>query len=384
MTSFTKASDIGAPLAARDAEWALAFPKTDQSQGLLVQPAGVSGKVTTFSLVFDVYFPSEGLGNWITFFQSDASNGSDGDLFGAVQQNAFGVGISSQYHGAASLDAWHRIAFTVEAGQGGSTLSKYIDGALVGTQTLPTDRFSVEAATGFLIMADNDGETAAGHLSSFLFTDQALSPATIAGLGSAKTGGILTEAPAEGHALQFDFTDGALTASIGSGTLTPKNLTPVIETTVDADLPDLIDANDSGLLVVPASAGTKGFRVDPGTAANVSSYTLVFDVFVKAGDLSGYNSLFQTDLSNKSDGDFFMRAGDNGTFSVGISGDYDGAAPLDAWHRIAVTIESNGDGTSTMSKYIDGTLVGEQSVDTARYTISKDGFLIFADEDILP
>ncbi len=381
MTSFTKASELGAPLAARDTEWALAFPKTAQNQGLLVQPGGVTGKVTSFSLVYDVYFPSEGVGSWMTFFQSDVSNTSDGDLFGAVQQNAFGVGISSQYQGAASLDAWHRIAFTVEAGQNGSTLSKYIDGELIGTQTVPTDRFSVDAATGFLIMADNDGETAAGHLSSFLFTDQALSPATIAGLGAAKSGGILAEAPADGHALQFDFTDGALTASIGSGTLTPKNLTAVIETTVDAELPDLADTNDSGLLVVPASAGTKGFRVAPGTAADVSSYTLVFDLFVKAGDLGGYNSLFQTDLSNKSDGDFFIRAGDNGTFSLGISGDYEGTATLDAWHRIAVTIENNGDGTSTMSKFIDGTLVGEQSVDTARYTISKDGFLIFADED---
>ena len=382
MTNFIKASELGAPLAAPATDWLLSFPKASQNQGLLVQPAGADASIASFSLVFDVLFPSSDIGGWISLFQIDVTNQSDGDLFGSVDGNGFGIGIDSQYHGTASLDAWHRIAFTIEAGADGSTLSKYIDGQLVGTQVVTTERFTIDSATGFLIMSDNDGETAAGHLASFLYTDQVLSQDTIAGLGGPQTGGILSEPPASGNAVQFDFTDGAMTPTFGSGTLTPQNLTPVLQTAVDAGLPTLPDPNDSGLLsIAPSIDGKGGFLVNPGTSADVSSYTMMFDLFVKASDMGGFNALFQTNLDNANDGEFFMHLGDGSTFGVGISQDYGGNASLDSWHRIAVTIEDNGDGSSTMKKFIDGDLVGEQSVETDRYTISKDGFLIFADED---
>ena len=383
MTNFIKASELGAPLAAPITDWLLSFPKTTQSQGLLVKTSAEGAGVTSFSLVFDVLFPSQGAGSWISFLQVDTTNASDADLFGDVSGGSYGIGISNIYDGSATLDAWHRVAFVVEAGQTDSTLTKYIDGVKVGSQVVPTERFTLNTETGFLIMADNDGETSAGHLSSFLYTDQVLGADDIASLGGTKAGGILAVAPQVGNAVQFDFTNGQLLPTFGEGTLALQNVAAPVATTTDADVPAPADPNDSGLLAVPASVNGKGgFLIDTGVDAAVKNYTLVFDLFVSHNDMGGYNALFQTDAQNASDADLFMRSDDAGTsFGLGISSTYSGSAALDAWHRIAVTIDENGDGTSTMKKYIDGALVGEQSVNSDRYTISKDGFLIFADED---
>ena len=60
---------------------------------------------------------------------------------------------------------------------------------------------------------------------------------------------------------------------------------------------------------------------------------------------------------------------DRTTLSVGISGDYLGAIVPRQWTRLAVTVADNGDGTSRLAKFIDGKLVGEQSVETDRFAI---------------
>ena len=144
-----------------------------------------------------------------------------------------------------------------------------------------------------------------------------------------------------------------------------------------------IDSGEAGVMLFPAAASDGGYLVTPGVSGALTSYSLVFDLFIPvAAQTSAYGALFQTDLSNGSDGEFFMRADSPSSFGIGISSQYDGAGQFDAWQRIAVTVEDQGDGSATLKKFIDGAKVGEQTVDSGRFVIDGDnGFLILTDND---
>jgi Ca2+-binding RTX toxin-like protein len=108
----------------------------------------------------------------------------------------------------------------------------------------------------------------------------------------------------------------------------------------------------------------------------IEEYTMVYDMLIPAG--SGWMSLLQTDTTNTSDGEFFIRA-DGG---LGISGDYDGQFTYGAWHRVAFTIQKTG-GDVLITKYIDGVKVGttaQGATDRNDIDLSK-GLLLFTDED---
>jgi hypothetical protein len=102
---------------------------------------------------------------------------------------------------------------------------------LVGTQKPSTNgetnaaaRYAIDPEKGFLIFSDNGGgevsqatpETAPGYVNSVFFTDKAMTTAEIAALGGVKAGGIMQGSQVDAaHAVQFDFDDGGLSASIG-------------------------------------------------------------------------------------------------------------------------------------------------------------------------
>lgn len=54
---------------------------------------------------------------------------------------------------------------------------------MVGEQAVDSARFSIDRASGFLILTDESGETFPGFLNSFLVSDQALSEQAIADMG---------------------------------------------------------------------------------------------------------------------------------------------------------------------------------------------------------
>lgn len=143
----------------------------------------------------DLMYPAASTGQWRSLFQTSDSNGNDGDLF---VNTGNGIGISSSYQGTIAADTWHRVAFVFDLTS--SSLTKYIDGAPVGAQTLSagTDgRWSL--GTTALLFADNDGETAMGYINSLQIHDTALSAADIAGLGGATAAGIpVVPEPASG------------------------------------------------------------------------------------------------------------------------------------------------------------------------------------------
>jgi len=181
------------------------------NEGLHVSPEGLEGQVSSYTMVWDLNL-SELPSGYHALFQTDVENGSDGELF--IRGSDGGLGISSVYEGSVELNTWTRVAITVETVDDTTTLNKYIDGVLVGSQTVDTARFSIDADKGFLVMGDNDGEIGTGYLAHFAFTSEVLDAEAIAALG-----GVDADGPfAEGEALQIGFGDYGVTVEQGSGT----------------------------------------------------------------------------------------------------------------------------------------------------------------------
>ena len=377
-------AELGLPPRPDAAEAVMAFPAATSAQGYLVKPAG-DAALTTYTLIYDLQIRPETMASYHALFQTDVTQDSDAELFLRwTGETTYGTGISGQYEGQAAAGDWHRIGFTlVDQGDGNSLLTKFIDGAVVGTQSVATSRFTIDATTGFLIMTDDDGETAQGFLSSFAFTDVALSTAQMAALGGTQRGGIFTADNAPGHATQFDFDTGTYAASFGDAVMNRR----VQDGTTFGDAAEigaapLPGSQNEALLGFPATEPGQGYAITPGLTGPVGSYTLIFDILIPSGQESGYGALLQTGRSEGGDADLFLRALDDGTMGLGISGQYDGSMRFDAWHRVAVTVTTAEDGTALLQKFIDGVKVGEQAVDPARFALNgESGFLVLADDD---
>ena len=207
-------------------DWLLTIPRLSQNQGILVAPNG-TGMATSYSLVYDVYFPKNGSTGWMPFLQTDLTNLSDGDIFGKASGDSYGVGISGNYRGAAKLDAWNRIGLTIETDANGAvSMNKYINGEFVANQKINggASRFAIDMAKGFLIFSDENGETSPGYLSNFLFLKQALTSEEMSYLGEAKASGILPvemkSAAEKVGVLEVGFAQGSAAPVMGSGKVT--------------------------------------------------------------------------------------------------------------------------------------------------------------------
>ena len=370
---------------ARASDGVLSIGAGSPSEKLHFRTEG-TGQATSYTLIYDAYIPASGaLRGWVPFFQTDVSNGSDGDLFGRLEGGHYGIGISGDYQGSANLDAWNRIGFTVETLGEEVTIKKFINGVLVGSQiTDDVDRYTIDKTSGFLIFSDESNETSDVHLSNLAFAEAVLSEADMRALGGARSEGIVTEAIqaafTEAGGSEFRFNNGSLQADLGAATLDPSSARTTLQTVDAAGIAEITEPD--AFLSIPAGSSNETILVNPGGTGMVGVYTLAFDVYVPSESAtSGWMPFFQTDINNGNDGDLFAKI-ENGTFGIGISSVYDGRAELDAWHRIIFTIETE-DGTVTINKYINGELAGTQTTsDVERYAIDKEsGFLIFSDND---
>ncbi|MCU4181742.1 metallophosphoesterase [Bosea sp. BH3] len=361
----------------------LSIPNAAQNQGLRVMPGG-TGTATSYTLVYDLYVPAATSGGWIPFFQSAAGNTNDGDLFGRANDSNFGIGIGGNYQGEAQLDAWNRIAFTVEQKNNEVVITKYINGEMVGSQTSgDLGRYTIDKASGFLIFSDEDGETSPVHLSNFAYAETVLSAAEVAALGTANGAGIVSpvvnDTFAQANGSEFRFDDGTLGSSFGVATLQPVAITIPVETAAEAGITEIPAADQ--LMSLPATTREQTLKLTPGGTGVATEFTIAFDIFVPSDGNNGWIPFFQSSAANSNDGDLFGRV-NGSSFGIGIGGNYQGEAQLDTWNRIAFTVEQDN-GQVVINKYINGELVGTQtSTDLARYTIDKAaGFLIFSDED---
>jgi len=173
--------------------------------------------------------------------------------------------------------------------------------------------------------------------------------------------------------------DSGLNAASGSATMSFLGDTAGITSFYDSEheLGLAMPFGDhGGVMQFGATTPTQGLGIDLNNGgATVNQYTLVYDLFRPAPSWNEWMPLLQTDLSNSTDGDFFISPGDG----IGISGDYDGRVTDQrgniAWNRVVMTYD-NG----TMNKYIDGQLVGTQNVTGSRWEING-GFNILQDEN---
>lgn len=169
---------------------ALSFPALSNTQSLQMpnQAAANGGgaKTNLWTIVMDINFPS--VTGYSALWQTDQTiSASDGDFF--IKDG--GIGISSSYQGAIAPGEWARVAVTVEPAGATAKLTKYINGALVGT-TNSTAAVDGRHSVGALLhlFTDEDGETGAGMVNSVAYYDHLLTANEIGALGGAKAAGI--------------------------------------------------------------------------------------------------------------------------------------------------------------------------------------------------
>ena len=106
-----------------------------------------------------------------------------------------GIGISGIYHGSILPDTWHRVAFVFDLSLSSDHLRKFVDGALVGTQSIGgvDGRWALDPAG--LLFTDEDNETASGFVNSIQFHDAALPDGYITALGGATAAGVPVPEP---------------------------------------------------------------------------------------------------------------------------------------------------------------------------------------------
>lgn len=177
--------------------------------------------------------------------------------------------------------------------------------------------------------------------------------------------------------------DGDLTAASGTATMSFRgdmgtNNVDFFATEHDLGLP-MPFGDHSGVMRFQPTTPSQGLTIDLNNGgATIRDYTMVWDIFRPGPSWDSWMPLYQTDISNTSDGDFFINPGDG----IGISADYDGVVSNGrgniSWNRIAVTRAADG----TLKKYIDGTLVGTQTnTASARWDIVGGQFNILSDEN---
>ncbi|MDX3810393.1 MAG: hypothetical protein QHC89_28900, partial [Bosea sp. (in: a-proteobacteria)] len=390
--AFGTTEQLGLPTLPGGPGSAMSFPATaPTTEGFLLRPDfGSTAPIKSYTLAMDVLVPVANKGQWFAFLQTDPNQSSSNDADFLINTSG-GIGINGDYKGSFQYDVWQRVVLTVtDLGNGNSTLAKYIDGVLVGSQSMPTSRYQIDPEKGFLIFSDNapNGsalQTQSGYVSSVMFSDKPLTAAEVTALGKADADGIVAAAPAGGNAVQFDFAAAdPLAPSHGNGEFMVIEPDSIFETTEFGTTDELgaiaLPGGSDEIMEFPATRPDEGYLIKPGfTAAdggNLKSYTIIWDVFAPEAT-NHWMALLQTDPTNLSDADFLV----NMAGGIGINGAYTGKFAVDQWQRIALTVSDNGDGTVTLSKYLQGVLVGSQSMPTSRYEIDPEkGFLIFTDE----
>lgn len=208
--AFGPASDFGLPALPGGDPQVMSFPAFTNRQGLLLKhgtPANGayegSSLVSSYTIIYDVYFPAASDGKWRSLFQTDAFNSpkNDGEFF-VVDAVGGGIGIDGNYQGRVTADTWHRLAFSVRASPDEGQVQRYVDGQFVGaigtTGSIIEERFSLGPEV--LLLTDDNDETAAGYLSSFYYVDRAMSGAEITALGGPHADGAATPgAPAPAY-----------------------------------------------------------------------------------------------------------------------------------------------------------------------------------------
>ena len=142
-----------------------------------IKANGGGKKVNEYSLQVDFKIPVSGI--WYSFFQTNASNNDDGELF-INTSGKIGVAAVGYSNFSVIPDEWYRLVVTVKNGY---EFCYYIDGNLIlSGKSQPIDgRFSLNDK--LLIFADNDKEDGDIYCSELAIWDKCLTDSEVNELG---------------------------------------------------------------------------------------------------------------------------------------------------------------------------------------------------------
>ncbi|MFN8209090.1 MAG: LamG-like jellyroll fold domain-containing protein [Bacteroidales bacterium] len=320
---------------------------------------GGGAMVNEYSLMIDFSVPEANI--WHSFFQTDLTNESDGDLFTSNASNAIGTSATGYSSKGVAVDTWYRMVIVVRNGE---MFRIYVNGALWldGTNQPIDGRFALDAQ--LLVFADNDGEDGIVNCSELAIWDIALSDDEIIQLGDA-TGARVRDRNKMGS-WKFDDPADLTKASVGK----PLQLTGTQESVAGP-----ADSNNA----IRIGLGSY-LTMLPGIALNgndtlVNEYSLQFDFLMPEAGV--WHAFFQTNPKNNDDADLFINKNTNAIGTATTN--YSVKTITDStWYRMVVTVK-NGE---FFRIYLNGELwldAPGQSID-GRWGLG-DTLLLFADDD---
>ncbi len=154
-----------------------------------IAPNGGGSYVNEWSLLVDFKYPTL---DWISFFNTNVSNGNDGDCFvrgGGGTPGSLGVSATGYGSTATATETWYRMVVNVD---NDNFYRIYLDGALhlEGTVQGIDGRFSLDPVLN--LFADENGEDAEIHVSTVAIWDGPLAESAIVSMGDV-TGTIVPE-----------------------------------------------------------------------------------------------------------------------------------------------------------------------------------------------
>lgn len=333
-----------------------------------IEANGGGEYVNQYTLVMDVLY-AERLSIPAALYQTSPTNSNAVECFLSTVEGNDGIGFDGQYDGDVEPLVWYRIGIVVDCVA--NTMTKYIDGTLVGTQSLDGQidgRWSLYTATHGLptllfSSPNNMQETRELYVNSLAIVDCAMSAGDLASMGAPGQRGLFPpEIPRECATTGlWNFENGDLTATVGNDLayLGGADLLVQFGTTTQFGIPD-INSTAAHVMYYPAFTLYDGISMLHGIAANgggtyVNRYTLILDMLWPTGSMNLFRGIFQTYDYNTNDADFFIGK----TNGIGIDGTYDGVIEADTWYRIAISVDLVD---AKMDKYINGTLVGTQTL----------------------
>jgi len=332
-----------------------------------IEANGGGQYVNQYTLLFDVLY-AERLSLPAALYQTSSNNSNAVECLLSTVEGNDGIGFDGQYDGDVEPLVWYRIGIVVDCVA--NTMSKYIDGILVGTQTLDgvDGRWSLYTAsqnqpTLLFTSPNNMQETRELYVNSVAIVGCAMSAEDMASLGAPGQRGLFPPVIPRDCATAglWDFENGDLAATVGTdlGYLGGADQLVQFGTTTQLGIPD-IGASPAHVMSFSNFTLFDGIQMFHGLEANgggayVNRYTLILDMLWPASSMNVYRSIFQTYDYNTNDGDFFV-GDENG---IGISGVYDGQIEADTWYRIAISVDLVD---AKMDKYINGVLVGSQTL----------------------
>jgi autotransporter-associated beta strand protein/YVTN family beta-propeller protein len=175
----------------------MAFGSNSITQGFYMRhgakPNGGGHFVNQYTLLLDLMYPAASSGQWRALFQTDPFNhaGNDADFYvgdSSAAPDANGLGADGQFNGSLAPDTWYRVAFAVDLkAAAGQQLTKYVNGSLVGSQSLSggvDGRYALgPSAALFTAGISAGGFTRPGFVSSIQFVNSCLSPGSVEALG---------------------------------------------------------------------------------------------------------------------------------------------------------------------------------------------------------